>query len=162
MNPTTTSARSRSQVQFNDSLWPLLITIGPDVWTERSVTEMAEGFERYFGRGERYALITASPRDAVMAAKERKLVTDWTNTARVRDRSRELCVGSATITHSALARGALTAMMWIWKPAAPHLAVADTDEAMDYALAQLAAAGIALELSPNVMRREAKKFIDAA
>jgi hypothetical protein len=149
-------------VQFNDSLWPLLITMGPQSWTERNVAEMAEGFDRYFSRGERYALISASPRDSVMAAKERKLVTDWSNTPRVRDRSRELCVGSATIARSALARGALTAIMWIWKPAAPHLAVANTDEAVDYALAQLAAAGIALELSPTVMRREAKKFIDVA
>ena len=158
---TTTTARPRSRVQFNDSLWPLLITMGPDIWTEQNVTEMADGFERYFARGERYALITASPRDSVMAARERKRVTDWSNTARVRDRSGELCVGSATIVRSALARGALTAIMWIWKPASPHLAVADTNEAMDYALAQLAAAGIALELSPKVMRREAEKFIDA-
>jgi len=160
MNTTTTTARPVSRVQFHDNLWPLLITMGPATWTERNVAEMAEGFERYFLRGERYALISASPRDSVMAARERKLVTDWTNTARVRDRSRELCVGSATIVRSALARGALTAMMWIWKPASPHLAVANTEEALDFTLAQLAAASISLELSPNLMRREAKKFID--
>lgn len=117
------------------------------------------GFERYFARGERYALITGSPRDSVIAARERKLITDWTNSPGVRERSRELCVGSATIVPSALSRGALTAMLWVCKPTSPHLAAADGDEALDFTLAKLEEARLPLAASPSIVRREALKVL---
>lgn len=158
---TTTTARSQVRGQFIDTLWPLVISIGPATWSERDVKDLADGFERYFERGERYALISGSPHDSVIAARERKLITDWSNSARVRERSRELCVGSATIVRSALSRGALTAMLWIWKPAAPHLAAANADEALDFTLARLEEAGLPLAASPSIVRREALKILGA-
>ncbi len=161
MITTPSTSGSESKVQFIDTLWPLLISIGPQQWSERNVAEMADGFERYFERGERYALISGSPRESIIAAKERKLITDWTNSSRVRERSRELCVGSATIVRSALSRGALTAMLWIWKPSSPHLAAADADEALDFALQKIEDARLPLTASPSITRREALKILAA-
>jgi hypothetical protein len=148
------------KIRFVEDYWPLLLSVGPRVWDERTVADMAAGYERYFERGERYALISGSPRESSIGARERKLITDWTNLPRVRERSGALCVGSATIVRNALSRGALTAILWIWKPASPHLAAATSDEAIDYCLGQLSSAGVRLNGAPESIRRGAQRVLD--
>jgi hypothetical protein len=108
-----------------------------------------------FARGERYALISASPRDAVFGAKHRKQVADWSNSSRVRQKSAELCIGSATLARDALSRGALTAVLWLFKPASPHEVVATPEEGVDWCIAKLRAAGVALPRSAAGLRAAA-------
>ncbi len=56
---------------------------------------MTQGFERYFVRGERYATLHVSPKDAdAVGAKERKLIVDYANNPRVKEFSKKLCVTS--------------------------------------------------------------------
>jgi hypothetical protein len=142
------------RVRFVEDCFPLLVCIGPHQFDDAAMAEMRDGYERYFVRGERYALVSCSPRGSVTGARERRLIADWANTPRVREKSRELCVGSATVVHNALARGALTAIMWVWKPSSPHHVASTAEEAIDWCLARVAEAGLVLPRSPSKVRAE--------
>jgi hypothetical protein len=142
-------------MQFIDEGFPLIRTIAPRVWQDTTIDEMAAGYERYFARAERYTLLSASPRGSVFGAKHRKQVADWSNSPRVRQKSGELCIGSATLARDALSRGALTAVLWLFKPASPHEVVATPEEGVDWCIAKLQAAGMALPRSAAGLRSAA-------
>lgn len=137
------NAPSDTAFRFVLDAFPLIVCVSPRKHGTDTIERMAEGYERLFARGERYALISATPRDADgMGARERKQIADWANSPRVRSASKELCVGSATIVGNALARGALTAILWLWKPSSPHQVFTANDEAIDWCLGQLEAARV--------------------
>ncbi len=48
---------SETRLRFIDDGFPLVLSIAPRVWQDSTIEEMAAGYERYFTRGERYALI---------------------------------------------------------------------------------------------------------
>ena len=147
-------------MEFVEDFFPLLLAIGPATWTEATVSDMGAQYERYFRRGERYALVSGG--GGTISARERGAIGKWADSPRVRQKSRELCVGSATITRSALARGALTALLWIWKPASPHHIAATPEEAVDWCLLRLAEAKLALPAPSERVRREAiRRLTDA-
>lgn len=160
VNQTAAAASSSVRVQFVEDFFPLLLAIGPATWTEATVADMAVSYERYFRRGERYALVSGG--GGTIAARERGAIGKWADSPRVREKSRELCVGSATITRGALARGALTALLWIWRPASPHHIAATPEEAVDWCLLRLAEAKLALPRSSEVVRREAIRRLESA
>lgn len=145
---------------FVDDEFPLVVCISPRRHDERAVRLLAEGYERYFTRGKKYALITATPRDAItMGARERKAIADWAGSPRVRQKSSELCVGSATLVKDNLAKGALTAILWLWKPASPHHVATTPEEAVDWCIAQLQAAGVPMPSNPSEMRRRTLRLL---
>ena len=74
-------------------------------------------------------------------ARARKRIADWADAPRVRELSKKLCVASATVVAGPISRGALTAIMWLWKPASPHKAVANPSEAIDYSEVQRSVEG---------------------
>lgn len=127
---------------------PLVVTVGATTYADTEFDEMCAGFDALFARGERYALITYTPDGGEMpSARARKRIADWADSPRIRSQSKKLCVASATVVQSALARGALTAIMWVWKPAAPHRAVAHAAEGIDWCLERLAAESIPMPLT---------------
>lgn len=96
---------------------------------------MADGFERYFERGERYTLISVAPRNApVPGNRERKLIAEWANHPRVRDFSKRLCVGSSTVVTNPVTRAALTVITALWKPASPLEVVPSIAKGLEYCL----------------------------
>lgn len=130
-------------MQFVEIAFPLLVTIGSSAPDE--IESMAKGFERYFERGERYALISWAPPGVAMPdAKQRKRIADWANEPRVREISARLCVGSTVVVDSALTRGVMTALMWLWKPASPLELASSPREAIDWCLDRLAAADVVM------------------
>jgi hypothetical protein len=149
------SVTSETSIRFIDDCFPLVLSMGPRVWQDTTIDDMAAGYERFFARGERYALISAAPRGSVFGAKHRKQVADWSNSPRVRQKSGELCIGSATLARDALSRGALTAVLWLFKPPSPHQVVATPEEGVDWCIAKLQAAGIALPRSAAGLRSAA-------
>lgn len=162
MNALKTSpliSTAEPRVRFVEDCFPLLLCIGPRHFDDAAMAEMAAGYERYFVRGERYSLISCSPRDSVTGARERKLISDWASTPRVREKSRELCVGSATVVRNPLARGALTAILWVWKPSSPHEAVSTPEEGIDYCLGRIQNAGLSLPRSAANVRRDLLRMI---
>jgi len=152
---TASTLQPETRIRFIDDCFPLIISIGPRIWQDSTIDDMAAGYERYFARGERYTLVSASPQGYVFGAKHRKQVADWSNSARVRQKSGELCLGSATLARDALSRGALTAILWLFKPASPHQAVATPEEGVDWCIAKLQDAGVALPRSAAGLRSSA-------
>lgn len=130
-------------MKFVLDVFPVVVTVGGLEYSDEEFSEMLAGYDELFARGERYALITYSPDGAQLpSARDRKRITDWANSPRVRDYSKKLCVGSATVAQNVLMRGALTAITWLWKPSAPHKAVGSPNEAIDWCLHQLEGAGV--------------------
>jgi hypothetical protein len=142
-----------AHVRFIEDHFPLVLCLGADVWDDQAVSDLAAGSERLFARGERYTLIVCSPIKSEMGARARKLITDWSNKPHVREKSRALCVGSATVVRNPLHRGALTAILWLWKPPAPHEPVATPEAAVDWCLERMQAEGVSLPRSREVLRR---------
>jgi hypothetical protein len=107
-------------VQFIDEAFPLIVRITAPTFDDAEVQSMANGFERYFGRGERYAVLTVLARgSAVPGQRERAMIAKWADQPRVRDFSKRLCVGSAAVVSSVLARAAFSVITAIWRPPTP-------------------------------------------
>jgi hypothetical protein len=142
-------------LRFIDDAFPLLVTISAPVFDEAEVRSMADGFEAYFARGERYAVITANSRGAtVPGPMERRAIADWANHPRVRDFSKRLCVGAATIVDGTMARATLSVIMAIWKPGMPLEVVSGPERALDYCLQRLREEGMALRKPQDLIRYE--------
>lgn len=150
-----------SDVRFLEDLFPLIITVGPsDGFDAHQVELMAAYYAKLWKRGKRYSLISCSPLEAkATSARGRKLIVDWAQSKEVRENSAKFCVGSTTVVPNALARGALTAILWAWSPAAPHEACATVEEALDWCLRQLRANHVAMPEEPDEMRRRALQIL---
>ena len=143
--------------------FPLLVGIGPKRYDEAAVMEMGAAFEPHFKAGKRYAFVCVQPKGtATPGAHERKLILDWADSPRVRRYATELCVSAATVVDGAVIRGALTAILWFWRPPFPMKAVATPQLGMDYCLHQLSLAGVALPVSLEALRARAQAQLDAA
>jgi hypothetical protein len=143
-------------VRFQLDLWPLILVTNPRSFDEPAIRAMNDQYERIWARGERYAIVSqieaaAGPTNA----RGRKLLAEWAGQSRVRRMTRELCVGSATIVPNPIARGGLTALLWLWSPPAPHQTVATVEEAVDWCLARIAAEGLQLLRPTSEVRRAA-------
>jgi hypothetical protein len=149
---------------FVEELFPLIIAIGPKLGhDEATIEHMDAAYEAYWARGERYSLISISPRNAPQPnARARKLIVDWASRPRVKEMSAKYCVGSASVVASAFLRGALTAILWLWTPASPHLAAGTHEEAIDYCLAQMEKAKLVLPRPAAEIRARALAIMDSA
>ena len=143
--------------------FPVLVNVAPRRYDAAAVRGWSDAFEQYFQRGERYAVISIQPEGSVTpGAAERKLMLDWLESPRVRRCSGELCVGAATIVHGRLMRGALTAVLWFWRPPFPMETVATVAEAVDYSVERLRAAGVRLSAEPAELLERVEGLIAAA
>jgi hypothetical protein len=117
---------------------PLLVVVHAARFDESEMREMVAGYEGCFSRNERYAVLTVAPNLFVhLGAAERKLISDWVNQPHVREASKRLCVGSATVAPSAVARGAMTAICWFWTPPLPFHMVSTVEEGIDFCAERL-------------------------
>jgi hypothetical protein len=139
-------------VRFIESTYPVIILLGDRPIDSAVVRTMDGHFRRYFDAGKRYALLTASPPNTnYLDAKGRKLVADWANEPHVREFSRKLCVGTATVITNALARGVYTALTWIWTPTSPVKPVSSVAQGIAYCFERLRAEKIALPESEELL-----------
>jgi len=137
---------------FGES-FPVLVLVAPSRYDAEAVKRMADAFEQYFQRGERYAVISIQPKGSITpGAAERKLMLDWLESPRVRHYTGELCVGAATIVHGQLMRGALTAVLWFWRPPFPMETVPTAARAVDYCVERLRAAGAQVPAEPAALK----------
>lgn len=99
---------------------------------------MNDGYEKYFRRGDRYAVLNVTPREFRMPDHAgRKLVSDWVHHPRVRDFTKRLCVGSATVSPSLLYRVAFNVVITFDKPAAEMVCVGTLEEGVDYCIRRI-------------------------
>lgn len=143
--------------------FPLLVAVAPRRYDAAAVQRMADAFEVYFQRGERYAVISIQPKDSITpGASERKLMLDWLESPRVRHCAGELCVGAATIIHGAVMRGAFTALLWFWRPPFPMETVATVARAVDYCVERLSSAGSPIPASPAELKQRVERLLAAS
>lgn len=148
------------RLRFVDDAFPLIITISNPVYDANEVRAMSEGFERYFSRGERYAVLSVSPRNAPMPGpRERELIATWANHPRVKDFSKRLCVGSATVAANPLARATLTVILAIFKPSAPHEVVSTPEKGLDYCLKRIQEERLTLSKPIDLIRYEMRALL---
>lgn len=146
-------------MRFIESTYPVIVLLGDRLIDEQEIRTLDGHFRRYFDAGKRYAILTATPPNThFLDAKGRKLIADWANQPDVREFSRKLCVGTATVITSALARGVYTALTWIWTPTTPVKPVSSVTEGIDYCLERLSAEKIELPSSLDVLSR---RIVDA-
>jgi hypothetical protein len=139
--------------RFDDSAWPVLVVHMPAVMNMIAIKSVIDGFEDVLRRDQRFALvIDGSGIEKVPGTLERKVLTDWlTDEARV-EKERRLTVASAVVVTSGPLRALLAALNWIRRPAAPQIAVATQDEAIEWCCARLTEAGIRLTPAASTLR----------
>jgi len=147
-------------VRFYDAAFPLIVAVSGADFGDDEQRAMEEGFEGYFARGERYALLWTQPKQGRMPGlRERSRIGAWLAHPRVRDFTKRLCVGAAAVVPSAIMRGALSAIMVVAKPPTPFSAVTTAEEGLDFCFARLGDAGLVLPRSEALVRFEALRAI---
>ena len=74
MSSTAARANPVFPVQIFEEDFPLLISLSPPAFDEEKVRLLTEGFEKFFERGQRYALLSVTQGDSpALRVKEQKL-----------------------------------------------------------------------------------------
>lgn len=155
LKPRAAGTVANPRVRFIDTAFPLIVTVASPKFDDAELRAVAEGFDRYFKRGERYALIWSAPRGAPPPSQQhRRGIADWANQPRVRDATKRLCVGTATVTQSQLMRASLSIIMAFWKPASPFKIVPSLESGLDYCLRRISDERLTMVTSPDRAKRE--------
>lgn len=132
-------------MQLIDSCLPLIVVLREGGLDDHELLQLSAGFERYFERNRRYAVLNVSHLQAPsVEARARRQVVAWASQPRVKLASKELCVGTATVVARPWERHALTAIQWLWTPNTPHQAVSTVSEGVAYCVSQLVEHGVRL------------------
>lgn len=133
--------------------WPLVVvTLGEGLQDDENAS-MFSDWAGILARREKFVAITdARAVRSVGSAKQRKLTADWMRS--VDDQVRRYSLGHATILSSALVRGALTALSWLHKGAAPEVHTGTMLEALDWCVGKLGEARIEIPTSVLVLRAD--------
>jgi hypothetical protein len=128
---------------FDESAWPLVVSVCPASLAKDSAVAIADEFERILAKKDRFALIVdTTPVKSVPDAAWRKAITAWANDPEIRLKTERYNVGTALIMPSPLSRGIYTALGWIWKPASPQHASSTMADAVGWCSDALVNAGV--------------------
>jgi hypothetical protein len=149
-------------MHFVESWLPLVVVIRQGRLESPEMSEMAEGFERLFTRGAPFAVLSLSELQAPpMDALARQRLADWGNQLRIQRLSKQLCAGTATVVAREDERRALTALLWLWTPAAPHDVVHTVARGIDVCLARLLERQVALQVSPEALSHQVQRGLSS-
>lgn len=126
---------------LDDTLFPLIIVTSRNEITERDVDDLELAFEHVFARGERFAVVTRSSTPKFPSSNVRTRIAAWANKPSVHLATARYNVGHCYVLESAVVRGAMTAIHWLWDPPNPQHAAATYDEAVEWALGRLVTTG---------------------
>lgn len=141
---------------------PLVVLVTPAHFNDESVQRMNEEFLRYYARNERYTLLTVpTPGAPTPNAHERKLVGEWASSDLIQTNSSRLCVSAGIVFTSTLARGALTAILWLWKPPFPIEFFGSVEHAIDFCVGGARKAGLALPADGTKLKEEIVREVAA-
>jgi len=142
-------------VKFFDEHFPLIVTVAGKLIDATEMQEMSEGYEKYFARGERYAVLNLTPADFQMPDHAaRNLVARWVHHPRVREFSKRLCIGAASVQRSLLYRVAFNVVMAFDKPATEIKCVATLEEGLDHCLGCIKREKLAMAKPLDLVRYE--------
>lgn len=122
------------------SAFPVVLLRCPEKFTAATVTALAAEYEKAFERREPFVVVCdLRPIAEVPDALVRKALAEMLNSPKFKERHDALQLGSANVIASAGIRAALTALLWLWRPASPMVSVATIEEGVAWARQQLGA-----------------------
>jgi hypothetical protein len=140
--------------QFELRYFPLVLVTCPVSPNEANVREMFARLHDVRQKCMRHGIVMDTrPVREVADAKLRKVLVDLTKASA--DDTRRWCVSTAVVVESALVRGAMTAIAWVFPPPTPTLTVATLREGVDWCCAKLEAEGIQLSADTALYRERA-------
>jgi len=147
-------------MEFIDNWFPLIVTVREGSFDPAEMDQMAAGFERYFRRAQPYAVLNTARLGAnAPDARARLRIAQWGNAPRVRQLSKLLCAGTASVLTFPWERRALTALSWLWTPPAPHQAVASVEDGLSYCLDCLARRRVELPRDRETFRIDVQRML---
>ena len=130
-------------VQVRLERWPLVVIIVGESLLRSELPELERQIDSVYLRNERFAtLVDCSAVKTMPDASTRKRLAEWQNETRAK--IARLNVVSATVIDSAVVRGAMTAMNWIFQPPNRQVTVATFAEALEACVLALRAEGLKL------------------
>lgn len=130
-------------VQVRLERWPLVVIVVGEELSRRELPELEREIDAVYLRNERFAtLVDCSAVRSMPDASTRKRLAEWQN--ETRGKIARLNVLSATVIDSAVVRGAMTAMNWIFQPPNRQVTVATFAEALEACVLALRAEGLKL------------------
>lgn len=134
--------------------WPLLITVMPATFGAADVDRYIGEIDALYKRRERFAsFVDTTPLASLPGAHERKRLAEWQN--ETIDLIGRYNVVTTTVVSSALMRGALTAMNWLFRPPNEQVAVATSAEGFKLCLDRMRANGLPITPSLELLVRGA-------
>lgn len=121
-------------IRVDTTDWPLLLMVMPDHRLEDGDVQSAVMhleqimLECKKSREKCVQVTDASAMTALPTASQRKLTGEWMK--KTGDLQRDVSLGGANVTPSAIIRGIITAIHWFHKPETPVVFVATRDEGM--------------------------------
>lgn len=148
-------------MQFLDGFFPLVICVTGQRFDADEVRKMADGFEAYFQRGQRYVvLIVPGAGVSMPGAEERKLIQTWADHPRTMEMSRRLCIGTVVLVENVLVRAALTTLMAFRDHASKVESVATLEKGIDFCLARIKEVGLGLDKPADLVRYELSRLVE--
>lgn len=116
------------EFEFLEESWPLLVVRWPHA--EQSDEVMRAAFEKmasYTARKERYCILHDARSSPTLGAKHRRMGAEIGK--RDAHLSERYCAGTALVFDSAIIRGAITAVNWLFSPPYPQKTFSTVEEA---------------------------------
>lgn len=147
-------------MEFIDNWFPLIVAVREGALDEAEHEQMTAAFERYFRRAEHYAVLNVAKLGAgAPDARARLRIAEWGNAPRVRQFSKLLCAGTATVVTFPWERRALTALSWLWTPASPYQVVSTVSDGLDYCISHLVQRGVELPRERETFRIDVERML---
>ena len=123
---------SPEELGLDLSRWPVVVAVmPPEAFTPQRLDAWLDAFEHHvLARRQPYATVLDMSDSPRTTPEERKRMADR---LRGGDDHQRMCVAGAFVMQSTLARGALTAVMWLRKPEYPTRVFASRQEAIAWA-----------------------------
>jgi hypothetical protein len=111
-----------AKLEIRTHLWPLFVTIAPARFDADDIHAYIADVSALYGRKERFAtLVDTTAIEDLPGAAARRALADWQNATIDQIKAYNVC--TATVLSSALVRGAMTAMHWLFRPPNEQVAV---------------------------------------
>lgn len=131
---------ARVGIDFDVSLWPLVLVSLPATLQLDDVSYLQESYEHVFAAPRRHALVVdTTPLENIPDATLRRRMKDFEDSRR--PIIREKNIGSAIVLSNSLVRGAFTALRWISPQPAPNKAFSNVCDAARWCIEGIEADG---------------------
>ena len=145
-------------VEFQDRTWPLVYVRFPREFTPSTMTATIEGFERVYGRRERFVVLADGTHIVKFPGPvERKMLSEWTSRPARREKEMLYTIGTAIVLTSGPMRAMMSAITWVSPPATVQVWKATTQEAIEWCSERLVEAKIPVTEAIEAARAEHRR-----